>query len=200
MKLQEEYSNLHNTNQGLSDKAGTSNAHISFKDKLRLLKYKHFFDELGDDNVIRSHCCIRKTTGGYLSLGNRCTLDEYSTLLLTKPNPKLYIGDFVTIGRGSIISIKDTCYIGSYTLIGPFVQITDNNHSVARDNLIKYQRSSIKKVTIGEDCWIGSGAKILAGVSIGNGAVIGANAVVTHDIPAFAIAVGCPARVIKYRK
>lgn len=43
MKLQEEYSNLHNTNQGLSDKAGTSNAHISFKDKLRLLKYKHFF-------------------------------------------------------------------------------------------------------------------------------------------------------------
>ena len=58
----------------------------------------------------------------------------------------------------------------------------------------------IKPVTIGCDCWIGSGARILAGVTIGNGAVIGANAVVTHNIPDFALAVGVPARVIKYRE
>lgn len=143
---------------------------------------------------------VNKTDGAYLKLGDGCTIDKGATLLLTKPNPKLIIGDNVTIGMGSIISVKATCTIGSYTLIGPYVQITDNNHSTARNNLIKFQRSQIKPVTIGCDCWIGSGARILAGVTIGNGAVIGANAVVTHDIPDFAIAVGVPARVIKYRE
>lgn len=68
------------------------------------------------------------------------------------------------------------------------------------DNLIKYQRSSIKRVDIGQDCWIGSGARILAGVSIGNGAVIGANAVVTKDVSPFAVVGGCPARIIKFRE
>lgn len=121
-------------------------------------------------------------------------------LLLTKPHPELHIGNFVTIGRGTIISVKDKLCIGDYTLIGPNVQITDNNHSTRRDNLIKYQRSVIKPIIIGQDCWIGSGAKVLAGVTIGNGAVVGANAVVTHDVPPFAIVGGVPAKVIKYRE
>lgn len=121
-------------------------------------------------------------------------------MLLTKPRPKLYIGDYVTIGRGTIISIKDTLRIGDYTLIGPYVQITDNKHSTRRGNLIKYQKSSIKPISIGQDCWIGSGARILAGVTIGNGAVVGTNAVVTKDVPPFAVVGGVPARVIKYRE
>lgn len=120
-------------------------------------------------------------------------------ILLTKPNPQLYIGDFVTIGQNTIITVKAEMHIGAYTLIGPYVQITDNNHTIERNNLIKFQRSTIKPVKIGADVWIGSGAKILAGVSIGNGVVIGANAVVTHDLPDFTVAVGCPAKVIKYR-
>jgi acetyltransferase-like isoleucine patch superfamily enzyme len=62
------------------------------------------------------------------------------------------------------------------------------------------QDNVIKKIIIRDDVWIGSGAKILAGVKINQGAVIGANAVVTKDIPQNAIAVGVPAKVIKYRK
>lgn len=127
-------------------------------------------------------------------------IDENAVLLLTKPTPCLEIGDFVTIGRGAIISIKDTLSIGDYSLIGPYVQITDNNHTTKRANLIKYQRSTIKPIVIGQDCWIGSGARILAGVTIGNGAVVGANAVVTKDVPPFAIVGGVPAKVIKYRE
>lgn len=56
-------------------------------------------------------------------------------------------------------------YIGAYTLIGPFVYITDNNHTAKRYNLIKFQRSTIKSITIGADVWIESGAKILAGIT-----------------------------------
>lgn len=126
--------------------------------------------------------------------------DKDAVLLLTKPNPSLSLGDYVTVGRGSIISVKGSCVIGSYVLIGPNVQIQDSNHSTKRENLIKYQRAIIKPIVIGNDVWIGAGAKILAGVTIGDGAVIGANAVVTKDIPDFAVAVGCPAKVVKFRE
>jgi virginiamycin A acetyltransferase len=54
-------------------------------------------------------------------------------------------------------------------------------------------------INIGNDVWIGAGCKILSGVTIGNGAIIGANAIVTNDIPPYAIAAGNPARVIKFR-
>ena len=56
-----------------------------------------------------------------------------------------------------------------------------------------------KPVTIGPDCWIGSGVRILGGVSIGTGAVVAAGAVVTHDVPPYAIVAGVPAKVLRYR-
>jgi acetyltransferase-like isoleucine patch superfamily enzyme len=65
---------------------------------------------------------------------------------------------------------------------------------------IRNQAAVIEEVVIGNDVWVGAGAKILKGSHIGDGAVIGTNAVVTGDIPPNAIAVGIPARVIKYRK
>lgn len=199
MDLEELYNNLYDENAGLTDKAGTANKKRG-GGYLRNIFYKKKFDNFGNGTVIRKGVRIFKTNGAILNIGSNCVVDEDAVLLLTKPSPKLQIGDSVTIGRGTIISIKDSLCIGDFTLIGPYVQITDNNHSTKRDNLIKYQRARINSVEIGQDVWIGSGARILAGVKVGNGAVIGANAVVTHDIPPFAIAVGVPAKVIKYRE
>lgn len=62
-----------------------------------------------------------------------------------------------------------------------------------------YEELTKENCIIEHDVWIGTGAVVLRGVVIGTGAVIGANAVVTKDIPPYAIAVGCPAKVIKYR-
>ncbi|WP_405049171.1 hypothetical protein [Rhizobium sp. NZLR4b] len=69
-----------------------------------------------------------------------------------------------------------------------------------RDTPIRHQKAEIGTVEIGNDVWIGAGAKILVNVKIGNGAVIGANAVVISDIPEYGVAVGSPARVVKYRE
>lgn len=162
--LIEEYLNLHNDNDRLVDNAGTSNRkRRSLLERIRFIFYKRKFDSIGDNCTIRKGVTINKTEDAVLELGDNCVIDDFATLLLTKPTPQLIIGSNVTIGRNSIISVKDKCLIGDFTLIGPMVQITDNNHSYERGNLIKYQRANIKPVQIGQDCWIGSGAKILGG-------------------------------------
>lgn len=197
----DKYDDIHNENVGLVDKAGTSNkGKPRLSERWREWRFRRrYCDACGERNVFRKGVEICKTDGGILEIGSDCTFDKGAVLLLTKPKPALHIGDNVTIGRGSIVSVKSECTIGSFTLIGPNVQIQDSNHSIRRDNLIKYQRAEVESISIGADCWIGAGAKILSGVKIGDGAVIGANAVVTKDVPEFAIAVGCPARVIRYR-
>ena len=201
MQLQEDYSNIFNENQGLIDKAGTSNRpKISIWRRIStFLILNKYFDKFGKGIVIRKGVRISKTDGAFLSIGDNSIVDFNAVLMLKKPNPYLEIGNYVTIGQGTIISIKDRLTIGDYSLIGPYVQITDNNHSISRSNLIKFQRATIRPIKIGQDCWIGSGARILAGVSIGNGAVVGANAVVTHDVPPFAVVAGVPARILHYR-
>lgn len=65
--------------------------------------------------------------------------------------------------------------------------------------ILPYHRPNRYQIIIGHDVWIGRGATVMGGVKIGNGAVIGAKAVVAKDIPPYAIAVGNPARVVKYR-
>lgn len=100
----------------------------------------------------------------------------------------------------------NNAFIGNYCSIGPGVKIGQGNHSMPY--ITTYQKISSKLIghslntaqaMIGNDVWCGANVAILQGVKIGDGAVIGANAVVTHDIPDYGIAVGIPAKVIKYR-
>lgn len=90
---------------------------------------------------------------------------------------------------GSLIRIKKECRIGKNCTILPGVVIGNKN-----------LKSDQSWVTIGDNCYIGLGVKILGSVTIGNNVAIGANAVVTKDIPDNAIVGGVPAKVIKYRK
>lgn len=99
-----------------------------------------------------------------------------------------------------MITAKNLIRFGDNVLIGAYVQIIDHNHGVKVGKIIRDQSAEIGEVVIGNDVWIGAGAKVLMNCHIGDGAVIGANAVVTGDIPPNAIAVGIPARVIKYRE
>jgi maltose O-acetyltransferase len=95
--------------------------------------------------------------------------------------------------------VLDVCpvKIGSFTLFGPGVQILTPLHPW--DARLRRQREYGKAVQIGSDVWVGGGALILAGVSIGSRAVIGAGSVVTRDIPAGVFAAGNPCRVIRER-
>lgn len=86
-------------------------------------------------------------------------------------------------------------------MMGPEVTILTHTHRIDRTDIpMGQQGSMVSEVVIGDDVWIGMRAIILPGVRIGSGAVIGAGAVVTKDVPDYAVVGGVPARVIRYRK
>ncbi len=93
--------------------------------------------------------------------------------------------------------------IGSYTSIGhECLILLGGKHHIERlttYNFSRWDAFSRGDVTIGSDCWLGYGVTVLSGVTIGHGAVCGARAVVARDVPPYAIIVGNPANVVRYR-
>ena len=107
---------------------------------------------------------------------------------------QVHLGDFVWINASGGITIGDN------TIVGVGAVIHSANHRYKRKNLlIRRQGHDFKCVTIGSDVWIGARAIILAGVTIGDGAVIGAGSVVTKDVNPFSVVMGVPARLAHIR-
>jgi acetyltransferase-like isoleucine patch superfamily enzyme len=167
---------------------------------LRTLLYKlRYKIKIGSNCKICRRVDIKKTEGAILEIGNHTTIADYTLLQLTKPSPVVRIGDHTVVGRNCIIASKTRLTIGNYVLIGAYCQLIDHSHGFKADELITNQKAECAPLTIRDDVWIGTGAKVLAGVSVGQGAVIGANSVVTKNIPEYQIWAGNPARFIKER-
>lgn len=111
------------------------------------------------------------------------------------------IGDNVDIGIGTIIHSSNGIHIGDNTVIAGQCYIIDSNHGTARNELIRNQESVAAPggIEIGNDVWIAAQSIILKGANIADHAVIGAHSLVNSRIPEYAIAVGSPAKIIKYR-
>src|SRR5689334_624434 len=113
-------------------------------------------------------------------------------------DPVVRIGDRCLIGRGSGIVGHLAIDIGDDVWTGHYVYITDQNHGYDDPGLpISQQSQPERPVIIGDGSWLGHGTVVLPGAHIGRHVVIGANSVVTGEIPDYAIAVGAPARVVK---
>lgn len=112
---------------------------------------------------------------------------------------RLHIGRKVLIGEGTYLTAHRDLMIGDDTLIAAYCYITEANHGTARGRPIREQPSHALPVRIGAGCWLGTRVTVLPGVTIGDGASIGAGSVVTRDVPANAIAVGVPAKIIGER-
>ena len=113
-------------------------------------------------------------------------------------DPVVSIGDRCLIGRGSGIVGHLRIEIGDDVWTGHHVYVTDQNHGYDDPTLpISRQVQPERPVRIGSGSWIGHGAVVLPGAQIGEHVVIGANSVVTGEIPSFSVAVGAPARVVR---
>jgi maltose O-acetyltransferase len=113
---------------------------------------------------------------------------------------EIEIGDYSAIGVNC--KVYGSVKIGNDVMMGPDVIILTQNHRFDRLDIPMWQQGHYppEPVVIGDDVWIGTHAILLPGVKIGKGAVIGAGAVVTKDVPEYAVVGGNPAKVIKFRK
>ncbi len=138
------------------------------------------------------------------SIAKRC-LDHAGKKVNIEQGANFGDGNGISIGDNSGIglrcSVRGPLVIGNNVMMGPEVIILTSTHSFERIDIpMMAQKSpSRKKVIVGNDVWIGTRVIILPGVTIGNGVIIGAGAIVTKDIPDYAVVVGNPARIIRYR-
>ncbi|MFD0628554.1 DapH/DapD/GlmU-related protein [Streptomyces sanglieri] len=141
----------------------------------------------------------------WIELGSHCVIGEQVTLtaglmpdLDLGPDPILTLGDGVVLGRGSHVVADTAVTIGPDTYCGPYVYITSTNHSYDDPHEpVGRQWPRMEPVAIGPGCWIGTGAVILPGATLGRNVVVAAGAVVRGEVPDHAVVAGAPARVVR---
>lgn len=168
---------------------------------------KRYFASFGNDSVINPSFLMligpRKIhIGSNVYIGSRVQLTAWEKIGEVPYSPEILLGDNVSIGDESQITSINRIVIGTGVLTGKKVLITDNAHGQFNETDLRkkpLEREMFSKgpVIIKDNVWIGEKATILAGVTIGTGCIIGANSVVTKDIPDYCIVAGAPARIIK---
>jgi acetyltransferase-like isoleucine patch superfamily enzyme len=149
-----------------------------------------------DDRVL----IYQEPHAGPVELADRVKIHE-DTHILVGRGGSVNIGADTSIHRGcQIESYQASINIGCRVEIAPRCAFQSFDHGMAPEVPISKQPLTTKgPIIIEDDAWLGYGVIVLSGVSIGKGAVIGAGSVVTRDVPAGAIAVGVPARVVRMR-
>ena len=174
--------------------------------KLYTERMKKVFASVGDNAYIMSNIYVRG--GQKIIIGNNfycywgVRIETYSCHNGMKFNPQIIIGNNVSINPDCHIGAINRIEIHDGVLMASRVFITDHFHGkINREELLVSPQKRILfakgTVIIKKNAWLGEGVAVMPGVTIGENSVIGANAVVTKDIPYNSIAVGIPAKVIK---
>lgn len=141
----------------------------------------------------------------HIKLGNRTQIRAHSALSpITEYEsqifqPDLRIGNDVYIGRYAFIACINLVSISDGTVLSDYVYINDSAHGLdpAAGPIMKQPLWSKGPISIGKNCFIGYGARIMPGVSLGDHCIVGTNAVVTKSFPAGSVLAGVPAKLIK---
>ncbi|MFW6358473.1 MAG: acyltransferase [Chroococcales cyanobacterium] len=178
--------------------------------------------ELGNEVTISQGVCLDVRQANQIYLDDQAYLDRDVRISCIGNGGKVYLGKKTRLDRGVDLKVHqgghteigEQTYIGPYTCLSGYgnIQIGKNCLIASHSSLyahnynfadatrpIKEQGFTYKGIVIEDDCWLGSGVRVLDGVTIGQGSVIGAGAVVTKDIPPYSVAVGVPAKVISQR-
>jgi acetyltransferase-like isoleucine patch superfamily enzyme len=147
----------------------------------------------------RLHQRIRIKNPQRVSLGSAVAIRPYAFLNANGSHGVIRLGAHSMVGEFCILNAVESIEVGEDTLIAPGCHLTDASHRIDAGTLIRQQGRDVAPIRIGNDVWIGAGAKILSGVSIGDGAVVAAGAVVREDVPPLTVVGGVPARVLRAR-
>lgn len=170
-----------------------------------LMKSK--FASFGKKSVIKP--ILNSANEKFISIGHGVDVGSFCRITVStdfaghrvrsKNKVRIIIGNHVDIGHNAFISANNSIEIGDHVIMAPYVFITDHDHGYSdlKKNLHEQPLSEGDHVKIGNNVFLGVKCSILKNVTIGKHSVIGANAVVTKDIPPYSVVAGNPAQVIK---
>ncbi|MBI4024575.1 MAG: acyltransferase [Verrucomicrobia bacterium] len=156
---------------------------------------------VGNGVQIHDRCVLIAHTTKGITLDDGARL-KHGVYLDTEGDPEgyIHIGQRVYVGAGSVLHGHKGLEIGDHSLLAQHVVITPTSHTFADPLKTVYSQPCLtRKVTIGQDCYLGMNVSVLWSADIGEGSVVGAGAVVVDSIPSYSVAVGIPAKVIKKR-
>lgn len=165
------------------------------------LRYGRYM-KIGAGAVVHKHVMLnpfgRGTQHLRIELGPRTVLYPY---VLIQGSGSFSLGDRSFIGSFSVIGCNERVEIGKGVMIAQNVSIRDTDHGFEELKVPMIDQGiRTAPVVIHDNVWIGHGAVITKGITIGSGAIIAANAVVTKDVPENTIVGGVPAKIIRYRE
>jgi acetyltransferase-like isoleucine patch superfamily enzyme len=134
-----------------------------------------------------------------LHTGERIQFEHQVYIKITRDEASIWMGKEVFIGYGGELDISESLTLGNHVLIAPGCFITDHHHKRGAHELIAAQGCEAAPVVIEDDVWLGANAVVLPGIRIGKSAIVGAGAVVTHDVESMTVVAGAPARKIGTR-
>lgn len=166
------------------------------------LKNKMIFGEYGRN--VHIYPGVRIVRPKFISIGDNVTIGRDTDIYAHPDHPKskeyiIKVGNNVFIGRNNTIGARNSIVLEEGVGLGPHTMVGDFAHNY-EDVEVPFLLQDVSKggyVRIERNAWIGANVFIVPNVTIGRHAVIGANSVVVRDIPAYSVAVGAPARVIK---
>ena len=175
--------------------------HLKFKlsNRLRFFFQSRRLGKLGRRVFIDKNVSLLRFPKNIM-IHDQVVLKKGAQICSCNAKAHIIIGERTTIGFYTFIYASEKITIGSDCLIAPFVYLVDSDHSISKKMPINQQSNTTSPITIGNDVWIATGAKILKGVKIGDGAIIAAGAVVATDVPKYEIFGGIPAKKIGVRK
>jgi acetyltransferase-like isoleucine patch superfamily enzyme len=165
--------------------------------RLRLLSLRRRFGVSGfpTDLMVASATRFLATDGGVVEFAEACSIDRGATIIAKQGS--IRVGAKTYIGIGAVICARETITIGSDVLLAEYVTIRDQDHIFGSGKVTARAGFTTAPIVIGDNVWIGAKTTITKGVKIGNNSVVGANSVVTCDVPANTLVAGVPARVLR---
>ena len=163
--------------------------------RCRVLKseIERYGGHVGNGLLVQRGASISFGRGAKIRIGSRVILAEYAQIYVA-PGAELEIGDGVFIGRGSVVAASEHVRLGDDSQIAHYVTVIDSDHRFDRSSHPLVQSGhKTSPIDVGKNVWIGASAVLLKGVSIGDGAVIGAGTVVAKPVPGRSVAKGNPA-------
>jgi len=155
---------------------------------------------IGDNVVIDENCMLdaKGSENKGIEISRNCYIGRNS--ILSCKNGDIFLDENVNIGFNCEIQSSSYVDVGKNTLIAAYVYVIagDHIHDII-DQPISLLKGISKGIIIGKNCWLGAKSIIFDSVSIGNDVIVGAYAVVNSDVPAYSVAAGIPARIIKNR-